>query len=184
MSEYTIRGYQTKDRADVEAVCTGCADEMWQRPEMKEGLLTVFCHYYIEKEPANCFVAESDGKVLGYILCAEDFDQWEKTFRAEYVEPSENMVVKYLADGTIGPLRPFAAEYPAHLHIDISPELQGKHAGTGLMKMLEAHLARKNVPGLCLCVAKDNIRARRFYEKLGFSELGHDEAQFTLGKRL
>ena len=34
----------------------------------------VFCDYYIENEPENCFVLSDDGKTVGYIICTENYD--------------------------------------------------------------------------------------------------------------
>lgn len=58
--------------------------------------------------------------------------------------------------------------YPAHLHIDILPQYQGKGHGTRLMGCFLNSLIEKAVPGVHLSMAASNTGARRFYERLGF----------------
>ena len=69
-----IRPYEEKDRENVRHVCivtAGCADKS---EDEKQFILTLYCDYYIEKEPDNCFViADDEDNAVGYILCAENF---------------------------------------------------------------------------------------------------------------
>ena len=62
-------------------------------------------------------------------------------------------------------------DYPAHLHIDILPEFQGKGYGRTLMTTFLGRLRDQGVKGVHLNMAKYNVRAGLFYQKMGFQRL-------------
>lgn len=169
----TIRTYRQSDRASVETICAP------EQSPMTEALLQCFCHYYIEQEPENCFVCQTDETICGYVLCAENFKQWEDTMRRSYM--GEDPICAAMGSATMENLRPFAEAYPAHLHIDLAPEARGKGLGTQLIRRLICHLREKGIPGLMLDVAADNTDAQRFYARNGFSVLDSDEHSIRMG---
>lgn len=180
-----IRKYQEKDRERVERVCAGTASGPLSGDMMKRVLWTVFCHYYIEQEPQNCFVAVNDqDEAVGYVLCAVDFATWEKNFTELYVKKSKNPVTKMLGKGTINGLRAFAGQYPAHLHIDIDENYQRQGLGTKLIDALRTHLVEMNVPGLMLSVGSDNENGQKFYQKYGFTVLEKRKQEILMGMKL
>ena len=63
------------------------------------------------------------------------------------------------------------ADYPAHLHIDLLPELQGLGFGRRLIDTLRAALAARGVAAVHLGMDAANTGARAFYARLGFHEL-------------
>ncbi|MGF3055915.1 GNAT family N-acetyltransferase [Microbacterium sp. YY-01] len=79
---------------------------------------------------------------------------------------------------------PFAAEYPAHLHIDLLPETQGQGLGRKLMDTLTAELRRRGVAGLHLGMDPANKGAAVFYERLGFDRLPTSDGSLKYGLRL
>ena len=62
--------------------------------------------------------------------------------------------------------------YPAHLHVDILPEWQGRGWGRKLMDVLVEELRGRGVRGVHLGMAGDNVAAGRFYEAIGFERFG------------
>ncbi len=68
-------------------------------------------------------------------------------------------------------VEPFARHYPAHLHIDLLPELQGQGWGRRLIEALRDRLRAAGVPGVHLVAAGTNAGAIAFYERLGFTRL-------------
>ena len=60
-------------------------------------------------------------------------------------------------------------EYPAHLHIDLLPQAQGKGAGRALIEAACAHLTRDGVTGVHLGIDSRNDGARAFYPRVGFT---------------
>lgn len=59
-------------------------------------------------------------------------------------------------------------KYPAHLHIDILPEFQGQGWGRKLIEAWCEKIKGEGAGGVHLDMVKDNVGAKRFYEKLGF----------------
>ena len=75
-------------------------------------------------------------------------------------------------------------QYPAHLHIDLLPRLQGKGVGRALMERLPDALDQRKVTGVHLDVAPGNRRAIGFYQRLGFSRLTGHRGGVFMGLRL
>jgi len=68
-------------------------------------------------------------------------------------------------------LVPETAGYPAHLHIDLLPDHQGRGHGRALMEAFLAAVAAAGAPGVHLAMLTINVRARDFYDRLGFHEI-------------
>lgn len=177
-----IRPYEAKDRDNVRYICLNSDGPCDADEKGQHFLLTTYCDYYIEYEPHNCFVfADKNDRAVGYVLIAEDFETFKDVFLNEF-KPR-------LADdadqkGTLESIQLHERNkenYPAHLHIDLLPEIQGKGIGTQMMKAALAHLAEKKCRGLTLTVWKHNRDAMRFYERLGFVPLGETESNVAWG---
>lgn len=71
----TIRKYQKRDAQAAARICLGTFSGEWMNQEaFREALIEVYCRYYIEREPGNCFVAVDEADIpKGYLLCAEKF---------------------------------------------------------------------------------------------------------------
>ena len=109
-----VRRYEDGDKERVEEIC-----EITDNAHLeKDLLLTLYCHYYITYEKENCFVAVVDGKVVGYIISAEDTKAWIDRFSSTLLSSSTPTIREKGIESTEGYL-PFYPEYPAHLHIDI-----------------------------------------------------------------
>jgi Acetyltransferases len=183
---YTIRRFKEKDREQVEQICIATAPEMAKKNELlQNAILNVFCYYYIEQEKENCFVVENDeNEAVGYVFCAKDFHTWEQKFEKIYLKGIENPIAESIGKATINGLKPFAEEYPAHLHIDIHPDYQKKGLGTKLIDALKIHLDEHHVKGLMLSVGIDNEKGKNFYRKYGFTELKQEENEVFMGFKL
>ncbi len=170
----TIRPYESKDKENVRFVCLNSEGPC---KSSKRGInfgLAVYCDYYIEKEPHNCFVAadESD-KAVGYIICAEDFDKFYPVFLDEYYTRIKKWEFKRRRSAlrSVIPHEKYKEEYPAHLHIDVLPEYQRMGLGHKMTDALLAHLKEKGVKGLMLTTWIKNEKGRGFYDKYGFTLL-------------
>jgi ribosomal protein S18 acetylase RimI-like enzyme len=187
---YAVRAYEEKDRQRVEAICLSPKKADTGKTSRKGGilssmLLTVFCRYYVEQEPHNCFVAVNEkDKVVGYILCAADFQVWEEAFTSQYLKKSRNPITRAVGKGTIDILNDFHTEYPAHLHIDLAASCQRQGIGTKLMDTLLKHLEENGVRGIMLSVEAKNEKGVHFYQKYGFQELRRSKREITMGKKL
>ena len=66
--------------------------------------------------------------------------------------------------------------------IQLLPAYQNQHIGSTLIEQLKGEAELKQVP-LCISVEKDNPRAQRLYERLGFRTIGQDEQEYHLEYR-
>jgi len=155
----------------------------------------VFCRYYLEHEPENCFVAvDEDGeKVIGYIFGTTDTVRQQRRFMWrmywrivvrmllvslwKYPE-SFSKLLQWAGDDSADRELALAGEYPAHLHINIYPGCQRSGAGTLLLLTYEHHLKTLGVGGVHLVTSNYNEKALPFYRKHGYAVL--DEFQHEL----
>lgn len=152
-----------------------------------------------------CFVVEGDRLPRGYILAAADtpaFNRWMETqwlppLRHRYPRPfpsaksdKEQNLITLLHRPLVPPdnsapppAPPWLASYPAHLHIDLLPELQGQGWGRVLMETLLGELWSRGCPGIHLGLSAVNTAALAFYTRLDFSILQEEPWGFVMGKR-
>ena len=188
-----IRPYRPSDRDAVSEVClrtaagggdaTGVYSDDSLMPE-------VFALPYVAYEPDLAFVVDDghDGRALGYVIGVADtraFVEWWKRewtpgFRERHPSPgpptgrNPDFTEAQLIEAGTAPERMLIAElaeYPAHLHIDLLPELQGRGFGRLLVDTLRDALAAHGVPAVHLGMDAANTGARAFYDRLGFHEL-------------
>ena len=137
-------------------------------------------------------LAVDDGRLLGYVVGVPDTrafvawweQEWTPGFVQRHPEPGPPTGAEpgyseaaLLHDGA-HPQRMLQslddeqlAGFPAHLHIDLVPEAQGRGLGRRLVDTLREALAVQGVPGVHLGYDPANSSARAFYDRLGFHEL-------------
>ena len=142
----------------------------------------IFARPYASFAPELTFVVD-DGTVGGYIVGVADTRafvdwysrEWLPSFAEKYthVQPwdDKNGMITHLGFWPERMLIPEVDDYPAHLHIDLLPRLQGRGLGRQLIEVLSAALRARGVPGLHLTMDAANRAARKFYDRLGFVEL-------------
>ena len=179
-----IRGYRDGDRADVYDVCvrTAAAGADARGRYVSDDLPgDIWAGPYLELEPELAFVVtvpEPDGgeRVAGYILGTADTRSFVDRYRAEWL-PRFAARYPQVDDDTLAGhqpermLVPGVDEYPAHLHIDLLPELQRQGWGRALMRRFLAAAAERGAPGAHLSFDPANTGAAAFYERLGFRPL-------------
>ncbi len=183
-----IRPYRESDKFNVQRVCLQTVNDEVQFEGLNRNnadfFLTVYCNYYIEQEPQNCFVTVNENdEAVGYIICAENVRAYIKTFMNEYF-PKLEKKRKFMVFGEVLVYHIFASRYPAHLHIDILKEYRGGGTGTQMLKTLTDHLKNKNIKGVQLCVSAENTRAIKFYERFGFKKLMNFGKGFAMGYKI
>ncbi len=182
----TIRKYRNED---FEATKYICIHDMIGKycDDLINYVETMFCRYYIEKEPENCFVAvDENDKPIGYIYGASDYEKYQNNF-SEYIKAvAEIKSREYLKDALIEMFDHaiYKEDYPAHLHIDILPDYQSKGIGTKLIDAFCNNLKEQNIKGVMLIVGTENEGARRFYERNGFTLLQEVPTGAAYGKKL
>ena len=169
-----IRRYEEKDKENVRFVCLNSNGPCKMNEKKQHFTLTTYCDYFIEQEPDNCFVAvDENDRAVGYILCAENYDNYKNVFRKEYLTRFRKYEFINKATAVISTLIQSAhkKEYPAHMHIDILPEYQRMGLGHKLMDALCANLKEKEIKGVCLTTWSKNKKGCNFYKKYGFTLL-------------
>lgn len=181
----SIRKYEAKDFDAVRFVCLNSEGEE-KAGDLGEFILHTFCDYYIEKEPENCFVVDDDGKAVGYIYCAEDYDSYKEIFDKEYLDlnkPLGDELYGWAAESTVLHNK-YKDIYPAHLHIDLLPAYHRQGWGGKLVKTLTDHLRAKGIKGVMLTTGTDNVNACAFYKKYGFEQIEILDTDVAFGKKL
>ena len=172
-----IRPYRTNDKYNVQRICLQTVKDDFVFEGLNrihaDYLLPVYCNYYIEHEPHNCFVCtDENDNAVGYIICAENAAKWGKIFIKKYFPQIRHRKFsdRFTALGECFIHFIFSSQYPAHLHINVLKDYRGG-TGTALMQQLLSHLKAKGIKGVNLCVDADNPKAISFYEKKGFKTL-------------
>ena len=141
---FVIRKYNSRDRSAVRRIC--CETALMGEPSAiffddDEIFADALTAYFTDYEPESCFVAEYGNKVIGYLLGAKDVRRMDKIFADKIAMP---LLIKALRRGALirkknvkflsrvllslvkgefkGPA--FSKDYPATLHINISPDCQ------------------------------------------------------------
>jgi ribosomal protein S18 acetylase RimI-like enzyme len=190
-----IRKYRPSDRTDVAEICLKTGDSGADATGMyvsDDLLADIYVLPYVELEPDLAFVVDTGERVAGYLVAAADTRSFIDRFRAQWLPgftakyspstPSAQVATATSSDEIIQvgmhPERmmiPEIDEFPAHLHIDLLPELQGQGVGRRLIRALLAELAERGVPGVHLGVSPRNTGAKAFYSRLGFRPLPSDD---------
>lgn len=182
-----IRPYQEKDKQDVRFTCLNSEGPSPDGKRIDNFVLNTYCDYYLEKESHNCFVAvDENDKAIGYVICAENYDKYYRTFLKEYVPRFKifDIDLRIRAIFSSIPQMKHKAEYPAHLHIDVLPEYQRQGVGHQLVDALCAHLKAKGIKGVMLTTGTDNVKGRGFYKKYGFDEIEIYKSDAVYGLKL
>ena len=146
----------------------------------------IFAAPYARLEPESALVVEDGEGVGGYIVGTADTQafearleaEWWPALRARYaapVTPPESWNADELRCWSIHhpgrtPAR-IAGPYPAHLHINLLPRLQGRGLGRRLMDRWLERMRARGAAGAHLGVGTANTRGIAFYRACGFREL-------------
>jgi len=191
---WRVRPYQPADRALVRWICaeTGFLGEPQEKVVLDREVFTdMWSAYWTDREPESGFVAECEGRVVGYLLGCVDTDRYERVFNQEMARPllwkalrrgfflrGKNpgyiyRMVRSLRRGEFkAPMRAIKHEYPAHLHMNIAPpEFRGRGLGQALLRAYLDYLRARGVKGLHLGTTSHNQQAVPFYLAAGFQEI-------------
>ena len=187
-----LRPFRPGDEAALAEICVRTADAGADATGLLEDdavWAAVFVLPYVARHPDLAFVVETDdGRVAGYVVGTDDTEAFEDWFAADWwptqvarwpLSPSvpdsepasrQDGLLRY-AYGRGAGTEPVAEAHPAHLHIDLLPELQGQGWGRRLIDEFVAVLRARGVAGVHLATAARNTGAVAFYERLGFTRI-------------
>ncbi|MFJ4277411.1 GNAT family N-acetyltransferase [Streptomyces massasporeus] len=183
-----IRSYRPEDRPALDDICIRTAHHGEDcRPHYADpGIFPVtFAAPYVRLEPDLAFVLDDgQGRAVGYILGTADTPRFAEAFRTTWLPlvagryPAPPRPPRTPDEEIAGLLhhpermvRPELAGHPAHLHIDLLPDWQGRGHGRHLMRTLLRALQGRGVPAVHLSMVTANTRARAFYDRMGFEEI-------------
>ncbi|HWS58290.1 MAG TPA: GNAT family N-acetyltransferase [Actinotalea sp.] len=182
----TVRPYRPADRDDVYDVCVRTGDagaDARGRFSTDDLLPDVYAGPYLALEPELATVVDDGTRVVGYVLGTADTTAWAAANRARWlptvadryplVEPPttpEDRLVALLHHPERA-VHPELADHPAHLHVDLLPQVQGRGLGRLLLRTFLTSLRVRGVPAVHLGASATNTAALAFYDRLGFREL-------------
>jgi len=199
VEEIVIRAYELRDRQIVRQLACDTADmgepveNFFGDREIVADLLT---RYYTDYEPESLWVAEYEGKVIGYLTGCLD-TRWY--FRVMVWRLVPQIVIKSIFRGVFlrqDTWRLFKAatktwrvsgfkrhipldKYPGHLHVNVQKGFRGQDIGKRLVERFIEQVKVTGLPGIYLAVREDNLEGRRFSEHLGFIELSRYTTVYT-----
>lgn len=190
-----IREYRLADRGAVREISyvtslEGRAHEFLDAREAVEDTLTL---YFTDHAQGSCFVAEDDGKVVGYLLGTDDVKAMEKVMALNILPRILQGVV---VQGTIfrrknllffwnyflgfcrgefllpkGAYRRarFDHAFPATFHLNVVEEYRGKGIGAALVERNLSYLRGKGIRGVHIGTMSE--QAKDLFVKFGFEVL-------------
>ena len=190
-----IRPYRPSDLPALRRIClvTGDAGGDATGLYSDDGLLPdIFLEPYVTLLPHLAWVAELDARPVGYLVCAMDTwglaqrwrVEWSPVFAARHPRSAQQPGDAWLFDWgetANGMLNDIENEFPAHFHIDLLPEAQGRGLGRALMRQLGLATVVAGAPGVHLVMDPANEPALAFYRRLGFEEFGVDDDALIMG---
>ena len=186
--DINIRPYKAEDRLALRTLCCDVADRgapiesFFPDREVAADLLT---KYYTDYEPESTFVAQCDGRLVGYINGCMDNRRYGlvvfwllmpalliKAFkRGLFFRPEIGQMLK-------GMLRNWRRifvwrkssfhSHQGHLHIGVSGDFRGRQVGRDLVNALTAYASKVGVAQLAASVHDANKAASVFFETQGF----------------
>jgi GNAT superfamily N-acetyltransferase len=189
-----IRPYEPRDREAVRAICLATAYGGGGEGLIDADLfLDLMVRAYTDFAAGHIWVAEREDEVVGYLAGAFDerrfhrIQAWRVVPAAVARSLSRGLLWRgdlwrlladlpaFLADGCRAE-SPDGAEYPGHLHVNLTAEARGRALGARLVEGFLAEARRQSLPGVRAVVYETNHPARRFFERLGFRPLGRQPA--------
>jgi GNAT superfamily N-acetyltransferase len=187
---YRLRPATAADRSAMEVVCLKTGDsgkDATAREDDPRLLGLIYAVPYQVRAPEYAFVIDGPNGVAGYVLGAFDsadyYDwagrEWFPKVAAEVADPGADKAnwtkgsdwARYEIHHPEFTYPEALHPYPAHGHIDLLPEVQGRGFGRKALEHVIAALKRDGAKGMHLGVGPRNRGALAFYEKLGFSRL-------------
>ncbi len=191
-----LRAYSPADLDALYDICVRTADRGADARGMyvDDRLMgDIFAAPYATLEPQHTHLLDDGtGTAVGYVLGTADTATFVRRYREEWlpategrypapaeppVTPTDMMLGLHLNPERM--LVPELAGHPAHLHIDLLPEWQGRGFGRALMNAFLAGVRAAGAERVHLGMAPANVKARAFYDRLGFTEIPTGDVTVT-----
>ncbi len=196
---FAIRSYHPSDFIALYQVCLRTADSGKDASHLhRDGELVghIYVGPYVVYEPDLSFTLTNNGAPCGYVLGARDTAafharcerDWYPVLRARYpLPPAEDHspdadLIRHIHRPW--QQNPDLIDYPAHLHIDLLPEAQGKGMGRKMIETLLNRLREVGAPAVHLGVSAANTNAIQFYAHVGFHQIKAYSGWIAFGMHL
>ncbi|MBI4706602.1 MAG: GNAT family N-acetyltransferase [Candidatus Omnitrophica bacterium] len=189
MEEAVIRHYQKPDRDSVRKISWDTA--FMGEPagiffEGQDVLADFLTRYFTDYEPESCFVAESGGKVVGYLIGAKDTRVLAKKFlfgifpalliyaflKGVFFKKKNHIfflnLLKSIFNGEFK-MPDFSKDYPATLHINLAAGFRHSGIGSKLIQAYFDYLQAHNVKAVQLATMSEH--SAEFFVKQGLCQL-------------
>ncbi|APZ53311.1 GNAT family N-acetyltransferase [Salipiger abyssi] len=143
--------------------------------------------------PELALVVEDDAGVAGFVVGTADTLGWQErlerdwwpALRRRYPDPAEFPAPErtpdqrraFMIHHPEAPPVTVTDHYPAHLHMNLLPRLQGAGLGTRLFADWRRLAEAQRAGGVHVGVNRANARALGFWRKMGFRDLGYAEGR-------
>ncbi len=189
MTPPQIRPYQPSDEETLRRIC--CDTALYGQPidplfSDRRLVGDYLLGYYTRFEPESIFVAEMDGRIVGYLTGCEDTRRFERLF-ARRLAPK--LLLGFMKRGHWLRARIWrlfyaiiqserrwanlqhsaAAPYPAHCHVNLDPGFRQAGTGSALLTAFLNHLCVHRISGIHIVTGTDAGKA--FFAKSGFNLL-------------
>jgi GNAT superfamily N-acetyltransferase len=136
-------------------VTSGKKESDFSSKESRDDFVNAYLNFYLDK--GEVFISTLDGEIVGYILLHHNTSQL-----------LTNPIIKNNYQAFNEELK----SYPVSLHINISPNVQGKGVGSRLLKHALNFRSSLNKVHL---ITHHKARNVEFYSRLGFQKLKVDQ---------
>ena len=185
----SFRQVRPSDVDSLYAICLATGDSgrdaahLYKDPEL---IGHIYAGPYAQLCPELCFVAEDHEGIAGYavgVLDTRAFEarlerDWWPALRERYPDPTgdpagwdaDQRRCYLFHHPRLAPEEVVRA-YPAHLHMNLLPRLQGRGIGRSLLAHWIAAARRQGATAAHIGTGSSNPRAVRFWEACGFEPL-------------
>jgi ribosomal protein S18 acetylase RimI-like enzyme len=188
---YSLRKAQWADYAALNRVCLFTGDsgkDATAREDDPDLLGLIYAVPYQVFSPEFAFMVQGPEGVCGYILGTPSSELFYAWARREWFPPLAKRLrdpgpdeakwagsdwARYTIHHPEFTYPEVLHDYPAHGHIDLLEDAQGRKIGSRAMRFMMDRLAVAGIGGMHLGVSPTNEGAMAFYRTLGFRRLEH-----------
>jgi ribosomal protein S18 acetylase RimI-like enzyme len=188
MSAVRIRRFAREDIPAVRDICVATGRMKPSTAPAPWIFARYWTDYYTRFEPSHSLVAVgADNRVVGYLTACYDTRVFRRKMKRSVLPSllmrsvlsgamahpaSRNFIVKRVSAWAAPDPDPegLLEKFPAHLHVNILKEAQGKGVGQALMERFLKEAREAGVKGVHLETLASNLPACRFFIRAGFRE--------------
>lgn len=191
-----IRPYRVDDLEALYAISLATGDAGADASALyRDGRLIghIYSAPYALLVPELVMLAECAGDVAGFVVGVLNTEMWEKQLeqcwwpklRLKYPAPDSLEKERWTPDARRAAMIHYpevtptavSKNYPAHLHLNLLPSLQGRGIGGKLFRAWLDLATPRGATATHVSVNRANARATRFWTKMGFHDISPEELQ-------